>query len=179
MPAVQGIVGSIMTKSIFDSGYRFAFNSDNTVVVKPKNANYTQDKQIEQALNDAIARKPGMVPVLKAGLLYQDQDLLKYLQLRADSTGKNISAEAQTPEAFMEYLKNPGRGVSSSDAARAIMDSKNFFEGMNFDAHLKSVSHVPSMASALTVAMNNPDVQRVLNQSGQVVASNPQNTYSS
>lgn len=177
MPAVQGIVGSILTQTLFDSGYKFGFNSDNTVTILPKSANYTQAQDIEVALNDVIKRKPEMVSLLKAGLLYQDADLLKFLKSRADSNGENILAEAQTPEAFLNYLKNT---KNPSDAAKAIMSSQNFFENMDLRGHMKAASFVPDMASALKVAMESSQPQQSVTQvAGQSTSANVNNAYSS
>lgn len=158
LPAVQGVVGSIFTKQFFNAGYDFGFNGDNTVVVKPKHGSQvTRSNEFADAINNEIRRNPSLANTLKAGLLYGDHDLLKYLQNAANSQGGKIAPEAQTSEKFLDYLKHPNTNAPQSDSARAILSSTNFFNGFNIHEHMYAASYVPDMSETLQVVMKNPD----------------------
>lgn len=155
MPAVRGVLGSIFTQYIFDAGYQFSFNGDNTINVRvktPSQAGIDAANSVQQQINDAITRNPNIANILKEGLLYGDNDLLHYLQSRADANGQNIPYDAQTPEAFLKHLRSTH---NLSDSARAILDSTGFFNGVNFGEEMRAASIVPDMSHSLTVAMQN------------------------
>lgn len=158
MPAVQGIIGSIFVEQFFRAGYEFGFNADNTVIVKPKNAGQqTKARELETQLNNQIARNPDLANSIKAGLLYNNQDLLTYLRMNATSDGKEISEDAQKPENFIKFLE--GR---NTDSARAILASRNFFKDLNWEGHLHAASYVPSFSKELSVIMNDPETQQAI-----------------
>lgn len=155
MPAVQGIIGSIFVEQFFRAGYEFGFNADNTVIVKPKNAGQqTKARELQTQLNNQIARNPHLANSLKAGLLYNNQDLLTYLRMNATSDGKEISEDAQKPENFIKFLE--GR---NTDSAKAILASRNFFKDLNWEGHLHAASYVPSFSKELSVIMDDPAVR--------------------
>ena len=160
MPAVQGIIGSIFVEQFFRAGYEFGFNADNTVIVKPKNAGQqTKARELETQLNNQIARNPDLANSLKAGLLYNNQDLLTYLRMNATSDGKEISEDAQKPENFIKFLE--GRNTES---AKAILASRNFFKDLDWEGHLHAASYVPSFSKKLSVIMNDPETQQAIAQ---------------
>ena len=160
MPAVQGIIGSIFVEQFFRAGYEFGFNADNTVIVKPKNAGQqTKARELETQLNNQIARNPHFANSIKAGLLYNNQDLLTYLRMNATSDGKEISEDAQKPENFIKFLE--GR---NTDSAKAILASRNFFKDLNWEGHLHAASYVPNFSKELSVIMNDPATQEAVAQ---------------
>ena len=158
MPAVQGIIGSIFVEQFFRAGYEFGFNADNTVIVKPKNAGQqTKARELQTQLNNQIARNPHFANSLKAGLLYNNQDLLTYLRMNATSNGKEISEDAQKPENFIKFLE--GR---NTDSAKAILASRNFFKDLNWEGHLHAASYVPSFSKELSVIMDDSETQQAI-----------------
>ncbi len=160
MPAVQGIIGSIFVEQFFRAGYEFGFNADNTVIVKPKNAGQqTKARELQTQLNNQIARNPHFANSIKAGLLYNNQDLLTYLRMNATSDGKEISEDAQKPENFIKFLE--GR---NTDSAKAILASRNFFKDLNWEGHLHAASYVPNFSKELSVIMSDPETQQAIAQ---------------
>ena len=160
MPAVHGIIGSIFVEQFFRAGYEFGFNADNTVIVKPKNAGQqTKARELQTQLNNQIARNPHLANSLKAGLLYNNQDLLTYLRMNATSDGKEISEDAQKPENFIKFLE--GR---NTDSAKAILASRNFFKDLNWEGHLHAASYVPNFSKELSVIMSDPQAQQAITQ---------------
>ena len=168
MPAVQGIIGSIFVEQFFRAGYEFGFNADNTVIVKPKNAGQqTKARELQTQLNNQIARNPDLANSIKAGLLYNNQDLLTYLRMNATSDGKEISEDAQKPENFIKFLE--GR---NTDSAKAILASRNFFKDLNWEGHLHAASYVPSFSKKLSVIMRDPDARDAVQNAEQVLSNN-------
>ena len=160
MPAVQGIIGSIFVEQFFRAGYEFGFNADNTVIVKPKHAGQqTKARELQTQLNNQIARNPHFANSIKAGLLYNNQDLLTYLRMNATSDGKEISEDAQKPENFIKFLE--GRNTES---AKAILASRNFFKDLDWEGHLHAASYVPSFSKKLSVIMSDPETQQAIAQ---------------
>ena len=168
MPAVQGIIGSIFVEQFFRAGYEFGFNADNTVIVKPKNAGQqTKARELQTQLNNQIARNPDLANSIKAGLLYNNQDLLTYLRMNATSDGKEISEDAQKPENFIKFLQ--GR---NTDSAKAILDSRNFFKDLNWEGHLHAASYVPSFSKELSVIMSDPAVRDTVQNAEKELSNN-------
>lgn len=168
MPAVQGIIGSIFVEQFFRAGYEFGFNADNTVIVKPKNAGQqTKARELQTQLNNQIARNPHLANSIKAGLLYNNQDLLTYLRMNATSDGKEISEDAQKPENFIKFLE--GR---NTDSAKAILASRNFFKDLNWEGHLHAASYVPNFSKELSVIMNDPAVQKTVQNAEKELSNN-------
>lgn len=168
MPAVQGIIGSIFVEQFFRAGYEFGFNADNTVIVKPKNAGQqTKARELQTQLNNQIARNPHLANSLKAGLLYNNQDLLTYLRMNATSDGKEISEDAQKPENFIKFLE--GR---NTDSAKAILASRNFFKDLDWEGHLHAASYVPSFSKELSVIMSDPAVRDTVQNAEKELSNN-------
>ena len=168
MPAVQGIIGSIFVEQFFRAGYEFGFNADNTVIVKPKNAGQqTKARELQTQLNNQIARNPDLANSIKAGLLYNNQDLLTYLRMNATSDGKEISEDAQKPENFIKFLQ--GR---NTDSAKTILDSRNFFKDLNWEGHLHAASYVPSFSKELSVIMSDPAARDMVQNAEKKLSNN-------
>lgn len=176
LPAVRGVLGAVFMETLFASGYVAAFNGDGKIALRST----SRDNSVIQTtkeINDAINRNPELSKTLRLGLLYADGDLLNYMKASADSKGKNIMPDQQTPEKFLQYLhtRDSKNETQSSDAIKA---SKNFFQGIDISEQMIAANSVPEITRALEVVTpeQRAQVQEMAENITAQVQSKPEGT---
>lgn len=161
MPAVRGMIGSLFVKSLIDNGYQFRVDSSGRVNIGRADA-YTPTTlvpkdQMEITINEEISRNPNFATLLRAGLLFQDDDLVKYSALISDKDGIIADANTQT---FANYKDHLSRNRNRGAAANMILNNNSpLFSDKEFQEYLRAAPMVPKITSDLQKMANDPKVQ--------------------